>query len=97
LYGFGMSLNDINDRRRDSQRASHRPIPSGRIGIVAAHIVCARFGLAALIAGIYVTMFTEAGALSFILLIWTALLITFYDFAGKYLVAPGLRSEERRV
>ena len=90
LYGFGMSLNDINDRRRDSQMASHRPIPSGRIGIVAAHIVCAMFGLAALIAGIYVTMFTEAGALSFILLIWTALLITFYDFAGKYLVAPGL-------
>ena len=90
LYGFGMSLSDINDRRRDAQMASHRPIPSGRIGVVAAHIVCAIFGLAALIAGIYVTHFTEAGALSFILLIWTGLLITFYDFAGKYLVAPGL-------
>jgi hypothetical protein len=90
LYGFGMSLNDINDRRRDSQMAPGRPLPSGRIGIVAAHIVCAIFGLAALIAGVYVTMFTEAGALSFILLIWTGLLITFYDFAGKYLVAPGL-------
>ncbi|MBC8106825.1 MAG: UbiA family prenyltransferase [Anaerolineae bacterium] len=90
LYGFGMSLNDINDRRRDSQMASHRPIPSGRIGVVAAHVVCAIFGLAALIAGLYVTRFTEAGALSFVLLIWTALLITFYDFAGKYLVAPGL-------
>ncbi|CAN5612546.1 hypothetical protein BH09PLA1_BH09PLA1_13120 [soil metagenome] len=90
LYGFGMSLNDINDRRRDSQMASHRPIPSGRIGVVAAHIVCAVFGLTALIAGIYVTRFTEAGILSFVLLIWTALLITFYDFAGKYLVAPGL-------
>ena len=24
------------------------------------------------------------------LLVWTGLLITFYDFAGKYLVAPGL-------
>ena len=90
LYGFGMSLNDINDRRRDSQMASHRPIPSGRIGVVAAHIVCAIFGMAALIAGLYVTRFTEAGALSFVLLIWTGLLITFYDFAGKYLVAPGL-------
>src|ERR1700750_354151 len=33
LYCFGMSLNDINDRRRDSQLAAHRPIPSGRIGI----------------------------------------------------------------
>src|SRR5687767_14898869 len=28
LYGFGMSLNDINDRRRDSQIAPLRPIPS---------------------------------------------------------------------
>ena len=28
--------------------------------------------------------------MTLLLLIWTGLLITFYDFAGKYLVAPGL-------
>src|SRR4051794_21946504 len=40
LYGFGMSLNDIIDRRRDQQIAAHRPLPSGRIGVAAAHVVC---------------------------------------------------------
>ena len=90
LYGFGMSLNDINDRRRDTLIAAHRPIPSGRIGLGQAHVVCALAGLTALLAGAYVTSFSGAGALSFVLLVWTALLITFYDFAGKYLVAPGL-------
>ena len=39
LYGFGMSLNDIIDRRRDTQLAAHRPLPSGRLNIVAAHAV----------------------------------------------------------
>src|SRR5205085_6753177 len=58
LYGFGMSLNDINDRRRDSQIAAHRPLPSGRIGIGAAHAVCAIFGVSAVVAGYLVTRFT---------------------------------------
>ena len=90
LYGFGMSLNDINDRRRDSLLASHRPIPSGRIGIGAAHAVCAVFAIAAAVSGYVVTRFTGAGWLSLVLVIWTGLLIVFYDFAGKYLVGPGL-------
>src|SRR4051794_27752783 len=41
LYMFGMSLNDIIDRRRDQQLAAHRPLPSGRIGVTTAHAVCA--------------------------------------------------------
>src|SRR4051794_16424057 len=41
LYTFGMSLNDIIDRRRDAQLAADRPLPSGRIGLAAAHVVCA--------------------------------------------------------
>src|SRR4051812_35270493 len=41
LYGFGMSLNDIIDRRRDEQLAATRPLPSGRIGVGTAHVVCA--------------------------------------------------------
>lgn len=91
LYGYGMSLNDIIDRRRDSQLASHRPLPSGRIGVLTAHLICGLLGLAALAGGFY---FAYANALNgwvtFAMVVWTGLLITFYDFAGKYLVWPGL-------
>src|SRR5438132_1237947 len=51
LYGFGMSLNDIIDRRRDEQLAAHRPLPSGRIGVATAHLVCAFLIFVALAAG----------------------------------------------
>jgi hypothetical protein len=92
LYGFGMSLNDIIDRRRDQQIAADRPLPSGRIGIGAAHAICALLGLAAFVAGVILARFQdgEARLFTLALLIWTGLLIAFYDFAGKYLVAPGL-------
>jgi 4-hydroxybenzoate polyprenyltransferase len=97
LYGFGMSLNDIIDRRRDRLLAADRPLPSGRIGIGAAHVVCTGLGLLALVGGWYVAHYHMGGPVnfgptSFMLLIWTASLIAFYDFAGKYLVAPGLLS-----
>jgi 4-hydroxybenzoate polyprenyltransferase len=90
LYGYGMSLNDIIDRRRDRLIAAHRPLPSGRIGVTAAHVICVVLALAALIAGLYLTRVSNTGWFSFVLLLWTGALITFYDFAGKYLVAPGL-------
>jgi hypothetical protein len=92
LYGFGMTLNDIIDRRRDEQLAAHRPLPSGRIGVAAAHLVCAAFGLLALVSGVMLSQYqpSEARTMTLLLLIWTGLLIAFYDFAGKYLVAPGL-------
>jgi 4-hydroxybenzoate polyprenyltransferase len=88
LYGYGMSLNDIIDRRRDRQIAAHRPLPSGRIGLIAAHVICVLFGLLALSAGILLAR--HVPMLSLLLLVWTGGLITFYDFAGKYMVAPGL-------
>src|SRR5688500_5383460 len=92
LYGFGMSLNDIIDRRRDEQLAAHRPLPSGRIGVIAAHLICAALGLVALLGGVWLSVYQPGGArtMTMLLLIWTGVLITFYDFAGKYLVAPGL-------
>jgi hypothetical protein len=90
LYGFGMSLNDIIDRRRDRQIASHRPLPSGRIRVLTAHLVCAALILMALSAGAVYAKIADHGWQSFVLLLWTGFLITFYDFAGKYLVAPGL-------
>jgi 4-hydroxybenzoate polyprenyltransferase len=92
LYGFGMSLNDIIDRRRDQQLAADRPLPSGRIGVATAHVICAALAFCALLAGLLLATYQsgEARTITIALLVWTGMLITFYDFAGKYLVAPGL-------
>ncbi len=93
LYGFGMSLNDIIDRRRDSRIASHRPLPSGRIKLVTAYGICTCLALLAGWGGAaYARWNPEDGSASFVLVGITALLIIFYDFAGKYLVALGLLS-----
>jgi hypothetical protein len=92
LYGYGMSLNDINDRRRDRAVSPNRPLPSGRIGVLTAHVVCAAFAMAALIGGFVYGSWQPAGMMCVLLVVWTGVLITFYDFAGKYLVAPGLLS-----
>jgi 4-hydroxybenzoate polyprenyltransferase len=93
LYGFGMSLNDIIDRRRDSRIAAHRPLPSGRIRLVTAHVICICLALLAGWGGAAYAHWTPTTAsLSFGLLIITGLLIVFYDIAGKYLVALGLLS-----
>ncbi len=51
LYGFGMSLNDIIDRRRDSAIAAHRPLPSGRIGLLTAYLICVSLITAAVAGG----------------------------------------------
>ncbi len=90
LYGFGMSLNDIIDRRRDARLAAHRPLPSGRVGVVTAHLVAAMLILAALCGGAALWAIRPGGWMSLILVIFTAGLIAFYDIAGKYLVWPGL-------
>src|SRR5579862_4817950 len=91
LYGFGMSLNDIIDRRRDEQLASDRPLPSGRIGPLGAQIISFGLVLAALIAGVnFALMQPYFGMVCLALLVVTGGLIAFYDLAGKYLVGPGL-------
>jgi 4-hydroxybenzoate polyprenyltransferase len=92
LYGFGMSLNDIIDRRRDQQLAAHRPLPSGRIGVGTAHIICALLIAMALTAGAYFARSSGQGWLSLVLVAGTAAFIVFYDLAAKYLVALGLLS-----
>lgn len=89
LYGFGMSLNDLIDRRRDRQLAPHRPLPSGRIGVVTAHVICVLLALLALVGGTLYSRWTW-NPMSLLLVVWTGVLIAFYDLAGKYLVAPGL-------
>ena len=89
LYGFGMSLNDIIDRRRDQQISPGRPLPSGRLGLAAAHVVCAALLALAAGAGAYYGRLTD-NWMSLVLVVFTAMLIAFYDLAGKYLVALGL-------
>jgi hypothetical protein len=89
LYGFGMCLNDIIDRRRDAQIAATRPLPSGRVGLATAHVVCAALMLVALAGGAFYAHARDT-PMSLVLVVWTAMLIAFYDLAGKYLVAPGL-------
>jgi hypothetical protein len=85
-----MSLNDIIDRRRDSQISPQRPLPSGRVGLAAAHVICgALVALAGAAAAYYATLVRDGG-MSVVLVVGTGLLIAFYDLAGKYLVAPGL-------
>ncbi|HEY8746960.1 MAG TPA: hypothetical protein VIM11_03220 [Tepidisphaeraceae bacterium] len=89
LYGFGMSLNDIIDRRRDRQIAAHRPLPSGRVGVITAHVIC---GLLLLMSLIGATIYCRASGdwRSLIFVMIAQALIWFYDAAGKYLVALGI-------
>ena len=96
LYGFGMTLNDIMDRRRDRQLARGRPLPSGRIGVGAAVVVAALF-LALAVFGGYALFersppvtHDTAGLVSLLLVLVTIGLIATYDAAGKYLVWVGL-------
>ncbi len=92
LYGYGMSLNDIIDRRRDQRLAAHRPLPSGRIDVRTAHVLCFLLGLLALFAGAVLASQSSPGSgwMTMLLILWSGMLITFYDTAAKYLVAPGL-------
>jgi len=92
LYGFGMSLNDIIDRRRDSQIASDRPLPSGRIHIVTAHLICGTLLTLACVGAAFLAMRSHNPKLTLILFAGVASLIIFYDLAGKYLVPLGLLS-----
>ena len=92
LYGFGMTLNDIIDRRRDQQLAAHRPLPSGRVGVGTAHIIAGLLFTMALVCSFLFERWSNDGWMSIVLVVWTATLIIFYDLAAKYLVALGLLS-----
>lgn len=89
LYGFGMSLNDIADRRRDRHTAAHRPLPSGRVGVYTAHAIMLLLVAGALGAAAFYS-WVVGDWKCLILTVWTGALISFYDLAGKFLVAPGL-------
>ncbi|QOV90842.1 UbiA family prenyltransferase [Humisphaera borealis] len=89
LYGFGMTLNDIIDRRRDARISPGRPLPSGKVSVAAAVTVCTLLLLLSL--GSAALFRTSGGPNpSLALAAATLALIWFYDAAGKYLVGPGL-------
>lgn len=89
LYAFGMALNDLVDHRRDKLLAASRPIPSGRLGVYTAHLIVSALALSSLVFGSLYAYLTRSPT-SFALLLLTMLLISFYNFAGKYLVSAGL-------
>ncbi len=92
LYGFGMSLNDLLDARRDRVFAPWRPLPSGRITIASATILC----LLLLLLGIFFAGVLGAiqnqSVIPWPLLVafFTAMLVVFYNGVGKYLGSIGL-------
>lgn len=90
LYGFGMALNDIIDRRRDRQLARKRPLPSGRIGVGAATVIASILLAVAFSGGFIFFRRAEAGLVSLLLVGLCAGLIVSYDLLGKYLVWLGL-------
>jgi 4-hydroxybenzoate polyprenyltransferase len=92
LYTFGMSLNDIIDRRRDAQLAADRPLPSGRISVQSAHVVCALLLGLAVLGGVMLSLRVDRGQLTMVVLVGVVALIVFYDVMGKYLVPLGLVS-----
>ena len=94
LYGFGMSLNDIIDHRRDRLMSPLRPLPSGRLNLPTAHAICIALAATALISAVLFRHEIKtgySGGATSLAMVWITLgLIVFYDAAGKYLVGPGL-------
>lgn len=93
LYGFGMSLNDVIDRRRDATIAADRPLPSGRLPVTAGKLICLLLLAIAGAGGYLLSRAQPTERLSVItlaLVLGVALLIVCYDFAGKYLISLGL-------
>ena len=97
LYGFGMSLNDLMDMRRDRIFARWRPLPSGRIRPQTAIVICLlllmlSLGAAAAMGAIDLAFAREPIFVpwSVIFAIATAILIVFYDATAKYLGGLGL-------
>ncbi len=90
LYAFGMTLNDIIDRRRDTVISAERPLPSGRLGLQTAHVLCGLLATVAFAFGAWLAGLLRVGDASLVLVVGTLTLIVFYNLAGKYLVAAGL-------
>lgn len=92
LYSFGMVLNDLLDMGRDRFFAPARPLPSGRISPAAAIVLAVLCLLLSLFFAAMLVVFKphEVVPVALFLALGVALLIVFYNAAGKYLGATGL-------
>lgn len=92
LYGFGMSLNDLLDARRDRVFARWRPIPSGRLSPRAAIVIALSLLLGAMFgAGVLEAVIARSFVpLSPLVVFAAAALIVFYNATGKHLGGAGL-------
>lgn len=90
LYGFGMALNDIIDRRRDRQIARGRPLPSGRISVGLAYLVAFLLLGLAIGGGLLFASRVPHGIVSVVFVLITAGLVAGYDYFGKYVPWVGL-------
>jgi 4-hydroxybenzoate polyprenyltransferase len=88
LYFFGMSLNDIADRKRDQEVAPGRVIPSGRLSLRSAILACA----GALIVSLACIALVRETPLVWRLAIWamTVVFIVSYNVFLKIPPAMGL-------
>ncbi len=84
MYVFGMTLNDLLDARRDKLFAPNRPLPSGRLTVTTAIVLSVGSLLGAMICSV------PLGRMSTMLCLGCAMLVLFYDAAGKYIPAAGL-------
>lgn len=84
MYVFGMTLNDLLDARRDKLFAPNRPLPSGRLTVTTAIVLTVGSLLGSVICSV------PLGRMSTMLCLGCAMLVLFYDAAGKYIPAAGL-------
>lgn len=84
MYAFGMALNDVMDARRDAALGSDRPIPAGRVSVRDAMAIA----VGALV--ISVAGSVPLGQVSTLLCLVCAVLVLFYNTAGKHVPGVGI-------
>ncbi|MBI1337733.1 MAG: hypothetical protein GC164_12330 [Phycisphaera sp.] len=84
LHTYAVVLNDVVDARHDRLFSPHRPIASGRVGIVGGVVIAVTSLLAAIGASVVL------GTGPAILCLVASAGVLFYDTAGKFLPALGI-------
>ena len=84
LFGYGASLNDVLDVRHDATFSPQRPIPAGRIRPSQAVVITVCSLVVAVLGA------TVLGTWSVWLTMGVAVLLLFYNTAGRYLPAVGV-------
>jgi 4-hydroxybenzoate polyprenyltransferase len=90
LYSFGMVMNDIVDNRRDLYLHPNRPLVSGRFSMQEAYLLAAALLIVGFGGGMCFAVGFGGGLMSLFFLVWTLLLIFFYNLMGKFVGAVGI-------